>query len=103
MSAADKLTELIEKADSLPWWKWPDMPYLFSGDKSKKNAYIYAWRAARIDYGEDNGELITYLVNNASAIRDLIVAAENVEAYLGANKRRMPALSEAIAKLKEPT
>jgi hypothetical protein len=49
----------------------------------------------------DGLSISAFLVNHAENIEELVMAAENVERYLDANQRRMPALSEALAKLEK--
>lgn len=74
MSFISELERLKEKATKGPWWKWPDMPYLFSGDKTQKNAYMHATRVCRIDYTDADGELLQFLRNHADEIAELVKA-----------------------------
>lgn len=91
-----KLDRLREKATPGPWWEWPGMPYLFSGDKEQKNAYLHAACVGRFDYGDGNRELIAHLRNHADEIADLVRAAEEVDRIgIGGHLR----LNEALAAL----
>jgi len=67
-----ELERLKDAATKGPWWKWPDMPYLFSGDKTQKNAYMHATRVCRIDYTDADGELLQFLRNHADEIAELV-------------------------------
>jgi hypothetical protein len=102
MSFISELERLKEKATKGPWWKWPDMPYLFSGDKEQKNAYTHATRVCRIDYTDADGELIQFLRNHADEIAELVKAAVtlvkdyNNQCYLESSAAE---LSEALAAL----
>jgi hypothetical protein len=79
MSFISELERLKEKATKGPWWKWPDMPYLFSGDRTQKNAYMHATRVCRIDYTDADGELLQFLRNHADEIAELVKAAEKAK------------------------
>ena len=94
MTAA-KLIELEARATEGPWWKWPDMPYLFSGNKEQKNSYMHATRVCRIDYTPNDAELIAYLRNHCKDFIRLMEAAEEV-CVIGDLQR----LSDGLAKLR---
>lgn len=101
MSFISELERLKEKATKGPWWKWPDMPYLFSGDKEQKNAYMHATRVCRIDYTDADGELIQFLRNHADEIAKLVKAAENLRDVKGRHHTEIATvrLFDAIAVL----
>lgn len=73
-----ELKRLMDAATKGPWWEWPGMPYLFSGNKDKPNAYYKddVVRVGRFDYTQGDKELIAYLVNHAPAIAELVKAAD---------------------------
>lgn len=90
MSAADKLTNLMEGATPGPWWVRHAPPQVgedcFVAAKDVNGFPYDAVILGDDEYREESGgfnrkksdcELITYLRNNAEAIRDLIVAAES--------------------------
>lgn len=102
MSAADKLTKLMKGAAELPW----KVNYRRNGNGRPGAMFL---RSAAADYlaiahicqrvdREQTAALIVYLANNAEAIRDLIVAAEEAAQMQIVEQWK---LQEAIAKIKE--
>jgi len=103
---AQTLRKLVAKATEGGW---------YVGTMDKPDGYALAWLGnvyidthapkvnglSRYKDPADDAELIAYLRNHADDFIKLIEAAENVERYLDANRRRMPALSEALAPFKE--
>jgi len=96
-----KLDELKAKATPRPWWEWPDMPYLFSGDREQKNAYLHSACVGRFDYGEGNRELIAHLRNHADEIAELVRAAtvaRDTIPHMGGNKMSTYSLVSDLTK-----
>ena len=108
---ASKLRELIAKATPGPWWVRSAPPQM-GGDCfiAAKDVNGFAYDAEILgddEYREESGglarkkadcELITYLVNNAEAIAELIEAAEEAAAMKIVEQWE---LQEALAKIRE--
>lgn len=94
MTFPARLDELIAKATKGPW----TAGHPISKDHYGVCAYDYTYA---IPQDINDAQLIAYLVNHAEAIRDLVVAAEEVIEWSTGEDDFIVRLGSALAKLEE--